>query len=108
MNPTSQNHGDFHVEIGIKREDESFAHLDGAQRTRRRFIVVNGIVSKGERENRFQGFFIGSFFFLQLPINDRIVNIIGQVRIDSDNQEFTGIWGTSSTRLRGWIQGSFN
>ena len=102
------NLGDFHAEIGLNNERESLANLVGTQRIRGRFIVVNGMVNKGGRENRFQGFFRDNFFVLQIPINDRYINIIGKVRIDSYSEKFTGLWKTRNSRLNGWIQGNFN
>ena len=102
------NRGDFYAEIGLNGDQKSFANLEGTIKNRGRIIIVNGIVEKDNRESRFQGLFRGSFFILQFPINNRIGNIFGQVRINSDTKEFTGLWKTRGSRLNGWIEGSFN
>ncbi len=103
----SFNQGNFEAGIGINGNDEPIINLDGNYRTRWRFITVNGIASNGDNQVRFQGFFRGSYFILQVPIRGNIVNIIGRCRFDTDKQEFSGQWGDRGTRLRGWIQGSF-
>jgi hypothetical protein len=100
--------GDFYAEIGLNGERKSFADLEGTIKNRGRILIVNGIVEKDNMERRFQGLFRGSFFILQFPINIRIGNIFGQVRINSDTKEFTGLWKTRGSRLNGWIKGSFN
>jgi len=103
----SFNQGNFEAEIGINGNDEPIINLDGNYRTRWRFITVNGIASNGDNQVRFQGFFRGSYFVLQVPIRGNIVNIIGRCRFDTDKQEFSGQWSARDTCLRGWIQGTF-
>ena len=71
-----------------------------------RYIIVNGIATNGEEEKRFQGYFRGSYFILQIPLRGRIANIFGRCTIDEDNT-FRGAWRARGIRITGWIQGSF-
>ncbi|MFE3845906.1 PKD domain-containing protein [Thermoplasmatota archaeon] len=102
------NRGDFQAEIGLDGERNTLINLEGNLRNRGRFIIVNGIANSDEGESRFQGLFRGKYFILQVPINNNIINILGQVKINSDDQEFNGLWRIRSNRINGWIQGSFN
>ena len=105
-NEKNSNRGGFEAEIGIIGSEEASIFLDGDFGMRWRYIVVNGIATNGEEEIRFQGFFRGSFFILQIPIRGRIVNIFGRCAIGEDNN-FRGAWRARGTRITGWIEGSF-
>ena len=103
------NQNGFQAKIGVRGSDEAQIFLDGKFRAGRRSIAVSGTATNGEGRVRFQGFFRGHFFILQIPLRGRIVNIFGRSSFNEDGA-FRGSWmvrGTS-TRITGWIQGSFS
>ncbi len=100
----------FHGEIGLKNSDEPIVFLDGTYRTIRHIKIITGVATDGDqRQFRFQGLLHGRYLILQVPIRGRIINILCQISIDENNNEFAGYWKTRGiTRLSGWIKGSFS
>lgn len=100
------NENGFRAKIGIGDSEEAQIFLNGNFRARWRFLVVYGTATNGEKEVRFQGYFRGSYFYLQIPLRGTIVNIIGRCSFN-ENNEFRGNWRVRGTRTTGWIQGAF-
>jgi hypothetical protein len=98
---------DFFAEIGLDGHRDSFANLIGKIRNRGRYHIINGLLENDDRENRFKALFRGNFFILQIPINNKIINIYGRVRFNPDYKEFDGLWRSRNNRLEGWIKGNF-